>query len=518
MLAGSVGAQATAQATKERPADEPTPATTDLPVASTPVKTTKFVDLVNRYRFSEHYPREDGRETPGSVGPYRVGLTESIKDVIDQPRGAPRRSEVRRESVFIERATEQAGLGGVIGAVRFYERFTTKPVDPAKTMEPGPLDGLSIAIRFRSSDWSIVDSLTDRKPTDYEFEVLSRQMVVPQLALLLPGPALRLGDSWRISRRAAQALLGDPGVKGDTLVGKFDELRKEVDGPRMVALLRITGRITTALGDSGVNAEIQFTFPADSATKGPPDGSTGAMPGNRRTEGMVEARGAITEVRMGWITSGPLAGPGRLKFQTTREVTMRRQLELGALGVSLAKLPPAPKVEDPQNWLTWADASNRFRFTHPQNFLPLERAAMAPVEPGSVVLVRTLREGRDLMRVEFVGKTQGPEDLKAKLAANYSSMKLKVIQGEEGWLPEIDWPNRKVYRVEAAGEFPRPADAGAGQAIRIHFDGYLIQPPQAAALIVIATTSREPIGPFRREVEQILKTLEVDVANPTASR
>ncbi len=184
-----------------------------LPAASTPAKTTKSVDLANRYRFIERYPREDGRDAAGSLGPYRVGLIEVVKDVIDQPQGAPRRSEVTRQSVFIERATEQAGIGGVVGSVRFYERYQTKPADPARTMGASPLDGLALASRFRSADWSVVDSLTDRKPTDYEFEVSSRQMVVPQVSLLLPGQAVRIGDSWRIPRRGAQALLGDPGAR-----------------------------------------------------------------------------------------------------------------------------------------------------------------------------------------------------------------------------------------------------------------------------------------------------------------
>ncbi len=500
------------QAPAATPPDDPSAApAADLPVPSTPAKTTKLVDLANRYRFTERYPREDGRELPGSLGPYRVGLFEVVKDVIDQPQGAPRRSELTRQAIFIERATEQAGIGGVIGSVRFYERYATRPADPSKLMGATPLDGLSIATRFRSADWPLVGSLNDRKPTDYEFEVVARQMIVPQLNLILPGQAIRLGDSWRVPRRAAQALLGEPGAKGDTLVGKFDELRKEVDGPRLVALVRVTGRITTPTGESAVNAEVQFTFQADTPAKTPLDNVTG-----RTTEGLLEARGAITEVRMGRTTTGPLPGPGRLKYQTTREVTMRRQLDLGPLGASLPRFPSAPKVNDPNHWLTWLDPSGRFRLNHPQDLLPPERPALAPGEPGSAALVRTLRGGTDLIQVDFVGKALGPDDLKAKLAAKYG--KIKVIQGEEAWLPELDWPNRKVYRVEAAVEAPNPTDGPSSRSTRLHFDGYLIQTTQASSLLVIATTDREPVAPFRREVEQILKTIEVDPAIPSSPR
>ncbi len=484
----------------------PTPAAAlggenDLPVSSTPGKMAKLVDLANRYRFVERYPREDGRELPGSLGAYRVGLIEVIKDVLDQPQGAPRRSESTRQSVFIERATEQSGLGGVIGSVRFFERYLTKPEDPARMMGARPLDGLTLATRYRSGDWPMLTSLADRKATDYEYEVLTRQMVVSQLPLILPGQAVRIGDSWRVPRRGAQALLGDPGVKGDSLVGKFNELRKEIDGPRLLAVFGITGRTPTSIGESAVNAEVFFTFQPEV----PP-----ANPLGRTTEGLVDARGAVTEVRMARTTTGPLPGPGRLRFQSTREVTMQRQLNVDVPATSLPKLPPPSKFEGADASLVWFDSSKRFRLEHPQDLLPLERPALAPLEPGSVALARTRRQVADLIQVDFVGKALGPDDLKAKLAAKTSQMKLEVIKGEEGWLPEADWPNQKVYRIEAAVQVPDAGDNPSSRSTRFHFDGYLIQTGQAAGLLAIATTSGEAIATYRREVEQILKTIQVD--------
>ena len=495
----------------ESPSTTAAPPAAALPAASTPAKTAKTVDLSNRYRFIERYPREDGREGAGAVGPYRVGLFEVVKDVVDQPQGAPRRSETSRQSVFIERATEQTGLGGVIGSVRFYERFEAKPDDPARTMGANPLDGLSLASRFRSADWALVSSLTERKPTDYEFEVVTRQLVVPQVSLVLPGQPVRIGDSWRISRRAAQALLGEPGAKGDTLIGKFNELRKEVDGARLVAVLGVSGRITTPIGETAVNAEILFTFTVEAPDKASPDRPAGASKPIRTVEGLLDGRGAITEVRLARSAAGPLPGVGRLRFQTTREVTMQRQLDIGVVGDQLPKFPSAPRVEDPATWLTWVSPTNLFRFEHSQDLLPPERPALVAAEPNSTALVRTRREGTDLIQLDYATKALGPDDLKAKLAAKYGQMKLKVIEGQEGWLPEIDWPpTRKVYRVEAAVEVPAGGDQQSTRATRIHFDGYLIQTGQAASLLVIATTSREPIGPFRREVEQILKSIQVD--------
>ena len=501
--------------TVEAAAQAPTP---DLPAGSTPVKTTKTVDLTNRYRFTERYPREDGRNLPGVIGPYRIGLVEVIKDVIDQPQGAPRRSETTRQSVFIERGAEQGGMGGLIGSVRTYEKFATRPDDPARTMGPAPLDGLAVALRFRATDYPFVVPLADRKPTDYEFEVISRQMVVPQLGLLLPGTAVRIGDTWRIPRRGSQVLLGEPGTKGDSLVGKFNELRKEIDGPRLVAEIGVSGRVPTPMGDAAVNAVVLFTFDPE-AVKAANDSPSATRSTTRAVEGLIDARGAITEVRMARTTTGPLPGPGRLKFQTTREVTMQRQLDPGPAGLALPKLPPATKLEDPKNWLVWLDPSKRFQLDHPQDFLPPERPSLAPGEPGSAVLGRTGREGTDLIQLEFVPRVLTPEDLKAKLAAKYSLMKLKVIEGDATWLPEVEWqPNRKVHRIEAAVEVPDQGGGPSGRATRIHFDGYLIQTSQAASLLVIATTTREPAASVRREVEQILKTIQVDPPRPDAPR
>ena len=484
--------------------------TDDLPVASTPAKTTKTVDLTNRYRFVERYPREDGRELAGSQGPYRVGLIEVIKEVVDQPQGAPRRSESTRQSVFVERVSEQSALGGVVGSVRFCERYQTKPEDPNRTMGPKPLDGLSLGLRFRSSDWPLVASLNERKPTDYEFEVVTRQMVVSQLQAILPGQAIRIGDSWRVARRGAQALLGEPGAKGDTLVGKFTELRKEVDGPSLVAVIGVSGRITTPLGESAVNAEILFTFQPEPVAKSRLESSPAFNPNGRTNEGLIEARGAITEVRMARTTSGPLPPPGRLRFQSSREVTMQRQLNLENLPSELPKLPPSSKFDGPDSTLMWLDPSKRFRLEHPQDLLPLERTNLTPLESGSTALVRTRREGTYMIQVDFVAKGLGPDDLKAKLDAKYSLMKLEVIKGEEGWLPESDWPNQKVYRIEAAVQSPNGGDGPSSRATRIHFDGYLVQTSQVASFLVVATTSAEPIAPFRREVEQIIKSIQVD--------
>ena len=176
----------------------------------------KTVDLTNRYQFSERYPREDGRELPGSLPPYRVGVVEVAREVIDQPKGAPRRSETTRQTVFVERTSEQAGVGGVNGSVRLVEKFQLQPLDASRTMGPTPLDGLAVSLRYRGTDWPIVAPTIDRKPTDFEFEAITHQIPVALLNQVLPPRPVRIGDSWEIPRRGGAALLGDPLVRGRT--------------------------------------------------------------------------------------------------------------------------------------------------------------------------------------------------------------------------------------------------------------------------------------------------------------
>ena len=297
------------------------------------------------------------------------------------------------------------------------------------------------------------------------------------------------------------------------LIGKFVELLKESDGPRRAAKFGVSGRVTTSIGDAGVNAEVTFTFQSDT----PPAAETGDVPASRPPEGLIEARGGITEVRLARTTTGPLPGPGRLKFQSTREVTLERRLDIGDAGATLPRLPAASKLDDPTTWLTWIDPGKRFRIDHPQDLLPPERPALAPVEPNAAVLVRTRRDGVDMIQADFVGKTLTIDDLKAKLAAKTGLTRFPVLKGEEGYLPEEEWPIGKVYRIEAAVQVP-PGVAPPGGSSRIHFDAFLIQPGQAAGILVIATTSREPIAPFRREVERILKTIQIDPATPDAGK
>ncbi|WP_435010838.1 hypothetical protein P12x_002124 [Tundrisphaera lichenicola] len=488
----------------------------EMPSASTPSKTTRLADLTHRFLFSEHYGREEDKATPSKIGPYRVGVIEVARDIIDTPQGAPRQMESVRQSIFIERPAELNGTGGVMSSIRKFEGYRARPEDPARMMGPKPLEGLTVLIRPQPGELPQVQSLTEgRSLTDYEYQVTARQSFVPYLGLILPPRALRLEDTWPIHRRAAQAMLGEAEILGDTLVGKFVELRKEVDGPRMVARLTVSGKAPGTSGDVVVNAEALFTFWPESPPEDSPNERT--FPPSP-TKGVIDARGAITELRLARLTTATLPGPGRLRFRSNREVIVHRQLGLPPDAAGPASPDSLPAVSESNSWLTYLEPSGQFSMKHPQDLLPPDRGPVAPLEPNAVTMVRVQRTGTDLLQIEYAGRTLAPEDLKKKLAARWEAMKLEVLPGVEEWLPEAEWPGMRVHRIEAAVKVAEPgtgagATAGPGPS-RIHFGGYLVQFGQSASILAIATTSRDAVASYQGEVEQILKTIKIGPTPP----
>ena len=479
--------------------------------ASTPAKTQKLANLTGRYRFSERYTSDDEHTGPGLVGSCRVAVLEVVKDSFDTTQGAPKRLESSRQAIFTERPAVMGDQGVVTSTTRTFEAYRARPEDSSKMMGPRPLDGLSVLVRPRSGELPLIVNLGEGRPlTEYEYEVISRQVVVPQLVSLLPPQGVRIGDTWRVPRRAAQALLGDPWIQGDSLVGKLSEVRKEVDGPRSVASIAISGRVVGPMGDTTINAEVVFTFLADSSLKA---FSTKPTFPPRPTEDLIEAKGAITELRLARVTTGPLPGPGRLRFQSNRELTVHRQLGLGAGGPAPPLVEKTPELTEANSWLTHVDSTGRYSLRHPQDLLSPDRTQPAP-ETNTILLIRTRREGRDMLQVEFVGKTLSPEDLRKELKEKYQALKMEVIPGEEGWLPEADWPRMRVHRIEAAVKVADAKAAATVGSTRIHFDGYLLLFGQSASVMAVATTSKDSVASFRGEVDQILKSVQINPGKP----
>ena len=64
---------------------------------------------------------------------------------------------------------------------------------------------------------------------------------MPGLVAVLPTIPVRVGDSWRIPRKAVQTMLGEPELRGDSLHGKFVEIRREENGQARQAVISING-------------------------------------------------------------------------------------------------------------------------------------------------------------------------------------------------------------------------------------------------------------------------------------
>ena len=374
------------------------------------------------------------------------------------------------------------------------------------------MDGVSALIRPKLGELPQVLSLTEgRQLTEYEYDVTARQVFVAHLSALLPAQVVRVGDTWRVPRKAAQALLGDPYLQGDTLGGKLIEIRKEVDGPRMVASIAISGKVSGPVGETTVNAELLFTFLPDSSLKSFP---TKPQFPPRPSEDLIEARGAITELRLGRVTNVPLPGPGRLRFQSNREVTLHRQLGIVPGAVAPVKPAKLPDSTEANSWIIHVDPAGRYSFQHPQDMLLPERSQPTP-EANTTLLIRTRRDGRDMVQVEYVPKVLTPEDLKKELTEKYGMLKMEVIKGAETWLPEADWPKMKVHRIDAEVKVSDAKASSTLGAPRIHFDGYLILFGQSSSLMVVSTTSRDcrrSLSSGGREDSQ------VDSARPSPGR
>ncbi len=483
-------------------------------------KTVPYIDLTNRYLFLEKYTKFEERAVDGLIGQYRVGITEVLRDTIDVAEGEPKTTEVTRQTLFTERPAEVNGLGMVAATIRNYSRFQIRPDDVVRSVGPRPLDGLTIYVRPQQNQFPLILSLSeDRRLREREYEVAARQVFLPSLAAILPGYAARVGDTWRVSRRGVQVLVGESNIRGESLTGKFIELRREAEGPRRVAVFSITGRVANAFAETTLNVEIRFTFvpvpiaaPSTAAANDPAAKAT-TVGKTRRESGPIdtmEARGGITDVRMARVATGILPGSKNknLKYKASQELTLRRQI--GVIGDPL-NLPEIPASTDVNTWLTYVDAQARFFFHHPQELLPPERYQFVPTDSSGnmVTLVKNRPEGPDLVRVSIYDRELKEEDVRGLLAAEWEPTKLEVIKGSEEWLPESDWPGMKVFRVEAALKTGERAKGSS----RLHYDGYLLQLGPRLNVIAVATTPRDTVSGFRRDVEQMLKTFKVGPGN-----
>jgi hypothetical protein len=476
-------------------------------------KIPQVADLTTRYRFIEHYTTDPSKAQPGEVGQYRVASRDVIRIVTDKPPGAPDRSERVVQVIYTERPAVVSSLGQLTDTVRRYDALRVSPALETRPSAARPLEGLELWYKAKPGGVPKVMSLTEgRRISEAEYGITLRQLFLPDLIAALPSLPSRVGDRWRIPRVAAQALLGDKPMQGsEGLMGMLQQVRPEPSVNGMVATVAVTGRaILPQTGETVLNAQVVFAFtPASGAGAG-----AGAEPADAAT-GIVEARGAIIEVRLARVSSSAVPGSnGRLRSALTWELSLQRRL---GTGDPLAVPAAAPAATEANSWLTYDDPEGRFHFRHPQDYLPQKPPFLAK---DDLIQLGDSAAGSDegrIITLRLQPKSGNPVEDRANLDPDSHVKELNdewlksrqdVTRGPSGWLPDADWAANKmrVYRIEAA---LRPKGPEGRNVPRIFLDYYLVVFTQNESLVVTAMTGQDPPLPFRKEVESILRTFQL---------
>ncbi len=500
LLGGLVrSAECVAQVLAQPPAPAPTQTTTPPPpliaAPSGEQPPSAVADLTLRYRFIERYATTEDPGSPQEIVQSKVGVVETIKTEIDNPRGAPGRRQIVAQTIYTERTAERGPDGAVTATVRRYDTFRLNPDPGAKPGDPRQLEGLKVWYQIQPGADPLVLSLSDdpsktRRLREIEFSLITQQNFLPALSGVLPAMPSRIGDRWRVPRVAVRALLGSAVSTNEVVLATFKDLRTAPKGEDLVAIIAVTAENTP------FQAEIQFTFaPPDR----PVDDSKGAT---------VDARGAITELRSAQVMKTPLPdSDGRLHQTQTRELILARQSDKAGARLIVPETKPTPT--EANSWVAYVDPRRRFHFYHPQSLLN-----DSPPGADSVQLVQMRPEGPDVVGFQLQPKTGDAEADRRNLDPDHHRKTLEevwrqtqqdVLAGSNTWLPEADWKEAglKVYRIEAA--LRPPGNASTSQR-RVHLDYYLVLTNRPESLVVTAETVQDPPIEFRRQAEDMIKT------------
>lgn len=470
-----------------------------------------------RYKFVEKYAEAADPAHPERLTQYQVGTREKIQIARDVPQGAPERVQTTLQTIYTERVVKARPNGSASDVVRRYDQSRLSTTVPAvrQFRNPGLLEQLTIWYRVNPGKPVDLFNLTEGRPLrQQEFDRITKNPFVPQLATLLPSTPRRVGDVWVVPRAVMGLLLGEPPLDDEyDISAELIEVRGAAPGgTALTAVLGVKGSLMMMDGPLALNARVHFVFEpaaANSDAAAAAGATTAAQP--KRPAGVIEANGYISEVRMAESAVVPLDQEGRLKMTRTRELVLERRL--GGDSVLPVVVPDAP-VDDPAHtWITYDDPQGGFHLAHPQNL------RIAQVYPEGIDLVDRRLDGQDVIQLSLLPKTG--DAAKDRLAADpiqqqkalmdqWKAEGQDVLQGPAGWLPEADWAslNRKVYRLEAA--LKPPADGGDPQVRggRIYLDRYIVQFARDETLVVTAMTTRDPHIPFRNQVELLIRTFD----------
>lgn len=493
-------AECVAQVQAQPPASAPTQASPPPPpliaAPSGEQPPSAVTDLTLRYRFMERYAKTEDPASSQEIVQSKVGVLETIKTVIDNPRGAPGRRQIEAKTNYTERTAELGPDGAVTAVVRRYDVFRLNPDPGAKPGDPRQLEGLKIWYQIQPGASPLVLSLSDdpsktRRLSEIEFSLITQQQFLPALSAVLPALPSRIGDRWRIPRPAVRALLGPQTAANEVVLATFKDLRAVAKGSDLVAIIGVTAETTP------YQAEIQFTF-------APPDHPVDDSKGST-----VDARGAITEVRSAQVMTTPLPdSDGRLHQTQTRELILARQIDKKSTPLIVPE--PKPTPTEANSWVAYVDSRRRFHFYHPQSLVD-----DSPPGADSVELVQMRPEGPDVVGFQLQPKTGDaaadkrnldPDHHRKTLEEVWRQTQQDVLAGSNAWLPEADWKpaGMKVYRIEAALRYSG-GRVTAGQR-RVHIDYYLVRTNRDESLVVDAKTVQDPAVDFRNQTEKMIKT------------
>lgn len=487
-------------------ADWPRPALAQEPAAAAKPGQSLGSALKNvstKYRFREVYSLKDGEPLAGEVGQTRNAFKETLVMTVDAPKGAPVRSERTRQVIYTERPAMLSGTNRVAAVVRRFEtlRFDPAPQGVDVARNP-PLDGLVVYVVKGPAGEQIL-SLTDgRSVTDFEFGVATTVPTLLNFAELLPQTPLRIGETWTITRNTSRMLLGRGQVQSTKLLGTLVSIQPSASNPKdFIAILGISGNVTTDLGICSLNLQYEFDF-----TEGTARVDDLPVIGARGQDTIISAAGAITKMTYAQLEVADVDGVnGRLKQVFDRKLVFERQVTGRQNPVNIPSSPPTPTKEN--SWLVFEDPLNRFTLMHPPVFRP-------QMTDDNMVMLVTADKEPDFIRMDADPENVRPETLRKDLEAEWKADGFQVFAVSEGWLDDPAWRNRRVYFVEAALQAKDVSNNKRG-----HFDAFHIQFPQKKPILAESMTYSEQSTQFRTLVEQILQTVEVKAqANAPAAK
>lgn len=467
-------------------------------------------DLITRYRFTERYGTDVGFNTDGAVGQYRVGIWTTRghggdQTGLDARTRAQDPKEVTQNLVYVERAAEVSSLGQVKSLVRRYEKVEIRtPAGPVKTGAEA-IEGLTIWYRPQIEETPQVISLSEnRRLREQDYVFVSTQVLVPNFAGILPGTAVRIGDTWQLSRNGVRGLIsGEKVLEGGLGATLTDVMPDPNSATGLLAVIDVEGRIKVREGfltnAMGVKAKIKFAF----TPKRPPRSAVAVT----KDDATLDARGAIVRLDLALEgTSKSEADRAAKPREIHRVFVVERQLTNTGQVLEIPR--EAPKMDEKNSWLTFVDPQKQFSFRHPQDLHhPRDYGNPSNEGPTQVELVhqRPGGGGTDFITLNILpGVVQDPMEIKKQFLDELKKKGGGVLEGASDWLPEIQWPGMKAYRCEAA-----MVNRGPVRGVnRLHIDEYIVQIRKKGSIVARGITSQDPPTQFRNDVEEILRTFK----------